>query len=314
MSGTKGPAGAAKGAASRTAAAKGVPTPMRTGKQGSGVQGASIDDLATRLGAIQGVDEDTANFIAHNWTKLLGGLVIVLLSLAVAHMYRDAKDSRRGAAAQQFSEISQLYESLVLQQNPDSPESEDPSADPKKLPQGLSADAAKNLESMFVGKLPALENTDRGQIYGSLAGLYRVADDLRKGDAAAARENLAKIHRAELSGLTHVRPMKEVQNLPLADELAAMLAARVELLDGKTDRAREQFVGIVRGGRFLNLEALIALVRLDAISGKPAATPAGAASLAPRDLALELVAARPELRDVVSRALQDQGIVLSDAS
>jgi len=41
---------------------------------------------------------------------------VVLLVIAVTHMYRDAQESRRGSAAQQFSEIRDLYGSLLIPQ------------------------------------------------------------------------------------------------------------------------------------------------------------------------------------------------------
>lgn len=324
MSGLKGssgttPSGSASKTtrdAARTAAPKGVPNdPGRMNTHGkmpggggtpSGRQPASINELASRLGAIQGVDEDTANFIAQNWSKLLGSLVIVMLIIVVSHKYRDALEARRGSAAEQFADIRQLYESLVVQRTDGSPEESSPEA--KEPAKPLSPEAERELEAKFTGKLPALENTDRGNIYGSFAGLYRVAEQLRKKDVAGARESLAKTRVADYTAVKKVLTISETQATSLPEELGALLAARTELLDGKLDRAGEMFARIVRGARFANLEALIALKRMAELPNSPVRLDSV------RDLSTELLAARPELREVVTKALQEQGLALASAS
>lgn len=251
------------------------------------LRGSSIDELSARLGEIEGVNEDLATFLAHNWQRFLGALCVVLLAVVLYYQYRGTQAARMGEASSRFEDVTKQLSRVT-----------EPAADVKP------EEKEKDIATLFE-QVRALESAQRGNIYGQLAGLYAAEGYRAKGEFDKAEGELAKYDWKQFSDINTAKKSSEVTKNSLTAELAAFLFVRIQLVKGEQNltQARKVLKSIVLGGRFLNLEALIVLFRL---SESPEQT---AASV---ETARALLAARPELRESVDTQLGGLGINLDD--
>ena len=262
-------------------------TPPRTE-----LQGASIDDLSTRLGAIQGVNEDMATFIAHNWQRFVGGLVVVLLGVVLYYQYKNAQDSRTGEASQRFEVAAKGYADLTQAETPPAPNA--PPDDP--------ADSQKATVESVSEQLRSLQSSHADSVYGKFAGLYAAQIAIEAKNFPAAADALSKFNTSRYQTLTKAKRSSEVTDSQVVDELAALERGRLFLAqDASREEGRRLLAGIVYGGRFVNLEAALVLFRTSRTPEEKKAA---------LDTVTGLIAARPELTEIFRTQLAGDGVTL----
>jgi len=257
------------------------------------IQGTPISDLSTRLNALEGVNEDMAAFLAHNWQRFFGALCVVLLGVVLYHQYQGTQAARHSEAAQRFEEAQRQFRRVVMPESP---------------PEGT--DAAKDAEAQsatLFEQLKLLESSQGENFYGKVAGLYRAQTLIDQGRPDEAESALQDYKWRSFEGIRAAKTTADVKNNPLEDELAALLEARA--LISKADdterlKGRALLSGLVLGGRFLNLEALLALYRISESAEQRKEAD---------DRATELLAVRPELREIIQTQLSASGIALKES-
>ena len=279
---------------------------------GSIATGASIDDLAVRLNKVEGVEEDTAAFIANNWRRILGLMGLVLVLVWVSHLYRDAKDRQSGNSSSQFLEVASQFERAVGIATESQPAADPQAADGEgEVVKELTPEQIADAKAKLLGQIPALANADRKGIYGVSAELYRAVFELQNGNFAEARESLARAKVGPIPAMklsaAKVLPLAETKDITLTMELAQLIRGRIEVGEGDLERGRKSLLELVRAGRYLNLEALLAYARTGSLLPEAAAKDSVSEVT---KLAQELLAARPELRESVERTLAEEGIPL----
>jgi len=83
-----------------------------------------------------------------------------------------------------------------------------------------------------------------GQLYGSLAALYRVADSIRRGDLPAARDHLAHAPSASYTTVARARSLQDTASASLPEEIGALLAHELRFFPGRPIGARDEFAHI----------------------------------------------------------------------
>jgi hypothetical protein len=286
----------------RSGAKPAAPVGGRNGHAGAlKAQGASVEELSKRLSEIEGVNEDMAMFLAANWQRLVGGLFVILLVAVLFYQYRNTQATRMSDASQRFEAASSQFGKILLEsRKPESSKPEEGAA----AKDGSKTDDFQKSETALMEQLKLLQSTQSDSVYGRLAQLYQAQTAIVSGDFGTAREQLSKFRTSTFAGVQKAKTSAEVKNSDLLDELATMEQARLLLAESKdqpSPQARELFRGLALGGRFLNLEALLALFRT--------ASQADQSDQA-KQTAQELLAVRPELRDIVSTQLGANGISL----
>ena len=257
------------------------------------IQGTSIEDLSTRLNALEGVNEDMATFLAHNWQRFFGALCVVLLGVVLYHQYQGTQDARHSESAQRFDEARRQFGRVVAPEAP-----------------AEGTDAVKDAESQsatLLEQLKLLESSQGDNFYGKVAGLYRAQTMIQQGHPAEAETALQDYKWKSFENIRTAKRTADVKDNALETELAALLEARALISKGdetETLKGRNLLVGLVLGGRFLNLEALLALYRISE-------TPEHRKEA--DDRATELITARPELHEIIQSQLAGAGIAVKES-
>ncbi|MFN8389261.1 MAG: hypothetical protein U0136_03120 [Bdellovibrionota bacterium] len=287
----------------------GVGNPSLNGAGRTPIDGASIDDLSKRLGEIEGVNQDMAMFLAHNWQRFVGGVFVVMLIAVLVNQYRNTQETRMADAAQRFelasTEFGKLLSAQAAEKEAKAPDAAKPPADPAHPDKAADAKPAAANDSVLFEQLKLLQSTQSDSIYGRLAGLYAAQARISERNFDAARAELAKLDTKKFASISQAKTSAQVKNNDLVDELAALQSARLAIEEGKAapDELQRQLTGLVLGGRFTNLEALLILFRA---SGTPEQRAAAS------NAAKSLFQARPELRDIVTSQLASAGISIED--
>ena len=259
--------------------------------------GASLDDLETRLHA-GGIDEDIATMIAHNWRKAVGAAIVVMLGVWLFETYRSMQRTKLGEAAEQFGAMQSEF-AKALATNAFSP--------------AVGAEG-ESTRGALESQLQVLKSEISGTSYGKFAELYRAQSALQRADFTAAQKALAPYDVFRFRELKSPELTKDITRSDLFSELATMLAARTFIAEqsakdptkGSPD-AVQLLQGLVYGGRFLSLEALVALVRYSSV----VELPAGASVT---DIAKAYIAARPQLSELTYQELEKFGVILREPS
>ncbi len=269
---------------------QGVRTAGETSRNGgrhqrTEIQGASIDDLSHRLSAIDGVNEDTALFLAHNWKRFLGALGVLILAVVLYYQYKGTQHARLGEAAQRFDEASRG----LAKMNGATPE----------------APVDEKTRGAFFEQLKLLETSNRDSLYGKISGLYAAEAYIIQKEYPAAEAALAKYDSASYAAITAPKNSAEAEKSPVQAELAALLKARLMIARGDTDLApaRKHLTGVALGGRVMNHEAHLARLRI-------ITTPAAHAEA--KKTASSLLTARPELREIITSQLSTAGFSVGE--
>lgn len=261
----------------------------------SAPKGASLDDLETRLHS-GGMDEDIATVIAHNWRKAVGAAVVVVIGVWLFETYRAMQRTKLGEAAEQFSTMQSEF-AKALASNAFAP----------------SAGAeGESVRGALDSQLQVLKSEISGTSYGKFAELYRAQSALQRGDYEGARKALLNYDVVRFREFATPVAASELTRSDLFSELATMLAARTLIAEQAakdsatpSPEAAQLLKGLVYGGRFLSLEALVALARYSSVVQLPADTDAKAVATA-------YIAARPQLSELVYAELEKIGLTLRE--
>ena len=255
--------------------------------------GASLDDLETRLHA-GGMDEDIATVIAHNWRKAVGAAVVVVIGVWLFETYRAMQRTKLGEAAEQFSTMQSEF-AKALASNAFAP--------------GAGAEG-ESIRGALDSQLQVLKSEVSGTSYGKFAELYRAQSALQRGDFEAARKALVSYDVVRFRDFSAPVSTSELNRSDIFSELATMLAARTMIAEQATKdsatpspEAAQLLKGLVYGGRFLSLEALVALARYSSVVTLPPESEAKA-------VATNYLAARPQLSELVYAELEKIGLIL----
>ncbi|HQH28447.1 MAG TPA: hypothetical protein PLP17_13700 [Oligoflexia bacterium] len=266
-------------------------------EQPIGAKSSSLDELAGRLTETTGINQDTAMLLAVNWQRLLWGLVVVLLVVWLAGYWKESRERAQGKLAEDFQNLQDAYTALGV-----SEPAPDAARDKADTPE-----QANSAESKLRAFKDNIERISHGAgTYRELGLLYRVADEVSRGEFESARVHLEP-YRVEdyLSRLKSqdAAKAKAVDADVLAAEMASLLYLRLLIGEGKAEPAqiRAKLQDLVAGARFVNVEALIMLFRVgaDAASRKEA-----------QEAARKLAAERSYLAETIKSELGAMGIRL----
>lgn len=262
------------------------------------VRSSDYNELAQRLRDTKGVDQDIAMLVAMNWQRILWGLVVVLLIVWLVGFWRESKDKALSQASQRLEDVQSAYASLVSSgsketQNKDKPEEAAAAAQ-------ADQEQREKSERTFADNISLLRKQEG--VYGELAPLYEVAEEIQRGNWAAAKEQLA--HYSPENYIERLNKASAALNeQTFVSELAALIYLRLLAAEGATDQAvlRSKLSKLAAAGRFVNVEAVIMLFRLSTD---------GAQRLEAENAAKELAASRPDLAETLKVELGNQGVAL----
>ena len=255
--------------------------------------GASLDDLETRLHS-GGMDEDIATVIAHNWRKAVGAAVVIVIGVWLVETYRAMQRTKLGEAAEQFSTMQSEFAKALAN---------------NAFAAGAGAEG-ESTRGALDSQLQVLKSEISGTSYGKFAELYRAQSALQRGDFEGSRKALLSYDVLRFREFAAPVSDSELNRSDLFSELATLLAARTMIAEQATKdsttpspEAAQLLKGLVYGGRFLSLEALIALARYSSVVQLPSETEAKAVATA-------YIAARPQLSELVYAELEKIGLTL----
>lgn len=262
----------------------------RTRQGGDRTSTSDQEQLAEHLRSIEGVDEDIAEVLANNWQRVLGALLLVLIGVWLVHEFREAKATRRAAAAERLSAVQQAYGSL--REQPAAPDEEEAADAAEQAGSETQPEAGK----LFEENAELLVSTNDGTVYGDFALLYQAARLAREGNHQGARTLLEQFDLDVTEGSLKDREV-------LTAEMASLLYARTLVAEGALEKARDYLESLTRERRLVAVEALLLLARL--AENDPQLARA-------KELAGKLKTRRPELAEDVDRELAAIGISLKD--
>lgn len=235
-------------------------------------------DLAERLSEVQGVSEDTAEFIANNWRKLLVLLVVCMLSVVGMRYWRQGQISKKDTVSNYFSTAQDAFSELV------SPSAEQDKKDKAKV----------LLEEQF----KAIKDSGDSSAYAKLEGLYQASVAYKQNDFAKAKSTL------EAYQLSPSAANKDTSDSDaLINEIAALNYARILVQEGGLPAAQSRLSELASRARFVNVEAIVLYARL-AESAEDKATIV--------DLAKKVSADHPEFSSVITQELKNLGYKIEE--
>lgn len=245
------------------------------------------EELAARLLATEAVSEDIAVMLARNWQKVLTALLLVVLAVWIIGEARAAVEKRREEEAFRFSEAQRLFPSVIAGGAREEEKEDD----------------AEKAHKSFEESLKML-NKGSGSTYAKSSALYLAQAALGRGERAQALEYLAQYPLA-------VPPYSRSADSPTLDgdrvlaELSLLLRARILAGGEEQDlgKAREVLNMLVDNAALVNLEALLALLRL---------APDIQALDQLEEKAQKLARNRPELGDLIEQELKRYGLRLEE--
>ncbi len=247
---------------------------------------SELEDLTDRLRTLEGSEDKLTEFVAANWQKVVGGVVVLLLVVWLVGAVREANNKKLEGAALEFSQAQSMYESVFFPAEGVT----------------LTAEELQKKQSALIENVKVLTEEDVSGSYALFSGLYSAAYRLRTGELDKAREELAKYNLARFSGVSSVAKRSSLNAKSLSDEFAALLNVRL-LLSAKDapqiPEIRKQLKEIALGAQLVNAEAVMILARLSDSDGEKTEV---------REISLALGAARPELTEELTRGLGKYGI------
>ena len=203
-------------------------------------ESSPVDSLADRLGEVEGISEDTAEFLAENWQRFLGMAMLVIIGLWIFNQFNAAVDKKSGEASAKFSKIQAKNISLL------------------ETPQEKDAVAIKDT-------IDVLAKSYSNSPYATLAPLYNARLLISKGEFDQARKQLMA------EGAMKFSKTPEIDDEVLRNELASLLYAKSYLIeadrvsagsDSLIQTSKKSLTEIAEKAHIVNSEALIALIRL----------------------------------------------------
>ena len=238
---------------------------------------SNVDDLAARLQGLEGVNEDTAQFIADNWQRLLWALALVLIAVIIFSEFQSASKQKEGEASNRLTAMQQIAN---LNQGTIYPEE-----DAKKL-----FEQAKVLEDSF-GR----------SSYAEFANLYEASAHFSQANYDEARKSLQSYSLDTFESIKAPVTFSSPTAKELARELAMLLFIRVSLAEGKEsfEKNRDRLTALSYGSKVVTTEALVTLHRLADTDGDKAHA---------QTVTAAVLKARPELTGDVEGELSKLGI------
>jgi hypothetical protein len=244
-------------------------------------------ELAENLKGIEGVTEDAAEYLARNWQKAIGVLVLALLAVWVIGEYQNASRVKLGEASQRYSNAQAIFSKIFSSRG----NSENKAVEVSDKEPEADEDVAVLRENL------SLLEEESHATYSKLAELYLAATEFVFGDKKAAANKLNQLISSNAQTSEKVLTSSEAGEVNFAEELARLIAARN--FAGDRAEKRSKLVSLVKTGTFTNLEALISLVRISQSSEEKAEA---------SQLAKALQDARPEQSEEIQSNLKQLGV------
>jgi len=262
---------------------------------------SDIDELSERLRTSPDAEEDIGEWLVANWQKLLGGLAVVLVAVYLVGKWQEVHATKLGEAAQGFARIQEAFTNagnseVVGPEVQGKGSEEEKTKDPEN-----ESDPALKVQARFEENLELLRSSYSDTTYGKLAPLYQAAEEIRGKDYSKAKEILIKA--GALRFVAEESRNGSLTKEKLASELASLLYARLLIEEGKTEKEqiRGHLESLIQKANFVNIEALIVLLRFD---DEPKA----------QERALEQVdklkASRPDLGETLRVELGNLGVIV----
>lgn len=235
-------------------------------------------DLAERLSEVQGVSEDTAEFIANNWRKLLVLLAVCMLGVVGVRYWKLGQISKNDTVSNYFSTAQDAFSELV------STSTEQEKKDKARV----------LLEEQF----KAIKDSADSSVYGKLEGLYQARLAYEQNDLPKAK-SLLETYQLSPSAVNKEASDSDV----LIDEMAALSYARVLLKEGGLAAAQSKLSELASAARFVNVEAIVLYARL---------AESEADKTAVSDLAKKASADHQEFSSVITQELKNLGYQIEE--
>jgi len=243
-------------------------------------------NLADRLGEVDGVSEDAAVFMAENWSRFVGFVVLLILLVFGYNEFRASGERKQAQASDGFSRIQQALKEIE-------------NTAPENKGQLEKSNRA------FDDSIDVLKNKYSGSVYAEFAPLYSAKKLIGEQKYAEAREALKQAmgKRFATGVVAAVTSGTTTKPESIAQELAALIEAKSWLLGEKPDlkMARERLAVVAKNGELISGEALVTLAKISINSAEKEEL---------KTLANEVLKSRPQLREQVESAFTLEGIDL----
>ena len=276
----------------------------------------SVEQLAGRLSEVEGISDDTAQFLAENWQRFVALVLIAVLAVWLIGQFRTAVETKAGEASTQFSEIQEKFSALDSDLNISAADSvEDSAADSEvgdsegdaagQVAQKLASNETAVVDTAFI-----LEKNYSGSTYAELAALYLSRLKLSEKKYAEAREELESLGAVSLLGGSKAKPGLDEEILQR--ELASLLYGKSYFLEAddaadptkKSElvaQGREHMKQLANSGVVVQAEATISYLRTAGDNAQKEES---------KSLAEEVLARTPELRQVLTGEFSRMGVAL----
>lgn len=246
-------------------------------------QGASVDELAQRIMESGVVKEDTANFIALNWQKFAGLIVLAILFVFLFNQYNTTQTQRSYDASQRLDSVAENFNKYLVDD-----------ADTKKTEDN------KDL-NLMLENVKAIETTHSDLSYAKFALLYKVAADIKSKNFDSANSDLIKFDTTGLLSVSLPKKSSEVEKNDILQELAALMKIRLLIAEGKQEPLliNQNLRSLIYGSRFVNIEAILLLNRI------ASANPEAIAFT--KETTDQILSVRPEMKEILNTSLTQEG-------
>ena len=268
----------------------------------------SVEELAGRLSEVEGINDDTAQFLAENWQRFVGILVLAVLAVWLIGQFRSAVETKAGEASSKFSEIQGKFSALdakVPAAIEETTSEETSSEETTEAIQEKASNKTAVVDSAFV-----LEKNYSSSSYAKFAPLYLAKLKINENKFAEARIELEALGALKALGQA-ITPAK-LNDTILKSELASLLYGKSFLLEADSEadeakkaelinQAKTHMTKLASNASVVQAEAVISILR----TAKNNSEKQNATSLA--EAVLERT---PDLRDTLSREFSRLGINL----
>jgi|GEM_PF-7078161 len=237
-------------------------------------EGSNLQDLASRLREVEGVDNDIAELIANNWQKLFGFLFLVLLGLYLYNEYREAKASQREETAYRFRESQKRFSAFLdsgdLGKDKGSQAAKVENADVDHSGHGHPDADAERIKKQFAFRegLDLIRSTYADSSYSDFSALYLAVADIEEGKNKEALALIEPFQPNSFDNVKEAQPRNTLDPERMVKEFSALLSARAMLADAGTgpapDLVKSRLAGLAMAGMLLDAQALEVLYNISA--------------------------------------------------
>lgn len=267
----------------------------------------AYNELVDQLKLVGGMSDDFAERLARNWKKLLGVAFLLICGVWLGGAMREGHKRKQAKEADQFASAQDFFSAAFLSQS--STESSDPSLASTTTP--FTQDNERKARALR-DRLTLIEKSGSGPVYNTLATLYLAVIDLEQGNFKQARQRVQAYDINHYKGLHTLSEKKEKLSLTFIDELATLIYIRTLIADppggpekANLSEARDRLIGLAYGSPSVCVEAVVTLYRIaDTQDEQKQAV----------KVARDLVASRPELREILAAEFSNFGVGLVESS